>query len=138
MLFKISHGDSSRISTTATPLHPGWCWFTDDDGKFYIDSADEDGGNAKRTCINPDAVGAFVKNFTAGNWSGGKITIPASEHNQALTDGVVLSKIYMLSNGAYSDQCLAVMDTEVTVSADKSVVLSYSGTGYAGKVILYG
>ena len=52
MLFKMLKGDSSRISLDITPFHDGWCYYTTDDGKLYIDS--EDGGKQKRTCINPD------------------------------------------------------------------------------------
>ena len=37
-LFKILSGDSSRISTDITALHPGYAYFTPDDGSFYIDA----------------------------------------------------------------------------------------------------
>lgn len=83
-------------------------------------------------------INLYAKTFDASDWENGTITIPVSEHKQELNEGVVLSKIYMLSDGVYTDQCLATMDTTLSVSTDKSVVLSYSGTGYAGKVILYG
>ena len=36
MLFKILHGDSSRISTEITPFHEGYCYVTHD-GYMYID-----------------------------------------------------------------------------------------------------
>lgn len=36
MLFKILHGDSSRISLDTTPFHEGWAYVTHD-GYFYID-----------------------------------------------------------------------------------------------------
>lgn len=78
MLFKISHGDSSRISPEVTPIHPGWCWFTDNDGKLYIDSADEDGSNEKRTCINPNSanVSVPVKGvLTKNGWVSGRQTL---------------------------------------------------------------
>lgn len=78
MLFKILIGDSSRISTDVTPIHPGWCWYTSDDGKLYIDSADEDGKNAKRTCINPNSGGASVAVpgvLTKNGWVGGQQTL---------------------------------------------------------------
>ena len=36
MLFKILHGDKSRISTNITPYHEGYCYVTHD-GEFYVD-----------------------------------------------------------------------------------------------------
>ena len=36
MLFKILHGDESRISTDITPFHEGYCYVTHD-GFMYID-----------------------------------------------------------------------------------------------------
>jgi hypothetical protein len=40
MLFKILHGDASRISTNITPYHEGYCYVTHD-GDFYVDMNDE-------------------------------------------------------------------------------------------------
>lgn len=40
MLFKILHGDSSRISTDITPYHEGYCYVTHD-GYFYVDMNNE-------------------------------------------------------------------------------------------------
>ncbi len=133
-LFKILKGDSSRISLKATPFHDGWCYFTSDNGGFYIDS--EDNGVQKRTRINYSAP--YVKTFTASDWKNGAITVPASEHKQAVADKIVFAEVYMLTDGKYSRDCLAAMDTTVSVADDKSVVLSYDGTAYAGKVILIG
>lgn len=36
MLFKILHGDASRISTSITPYHEGYCYVTHN-GDFYVD-----------------------------------------------------------------------------------------------------
>ncbi len=76
MLFKILKGDSSRISLDVTPFHDGWCYFTSDDGKLYIDS--EDGGNQKRTCINPTSVSAskaVTGTLTKNGWVNGQQTL---------------------------------------------------------------
>ncbi len=51
-LFKILRGDSSKISTDITPFHDGWCYFTADDGGFYIDVTVN--GENHRVRINPD------------------------------------------------------------------------------------
>lgn len=40
MLFKILHGDVSRISTNITPYHEGYCYVTHN-GDFYVDMNDE-------------------------------------------------------------------------------------------------
>lgn len=40
MLFKILHGDASRISTNITPYHEGYCYVTHD-GDFYVDMNNE-------------------------------------------------------------------------------------------------
>ena len=40
MLFKILHGDKSRISTDITPYHEGYCYVTHD-GYFYVDMNNE-------------------------------------------------------------------------------------------------
>ena len=36
MLFKILHGDESRISTDITPFHEGWC-FMSHSGNLFVD-----------------------------------------------------------------------------------------------------
>lgn len=136
-LFKALMGDSSRISMDITPFHNGWCYFTTDDGGFYIDSIGED-GVPKRTRIGGGGSAVSAKPFTADSWIDGKITIPASEHKLEMKNSCVLAKVYMLKNDEYVDNVLAVMDTQVSVDENKNVVLSYSGPGYAGEVLIYG
>lgn len=133
-LFKVLKGDSSRISLDVTPFHDGWCYYTNDDGGFYIDSLDENGAE-KRTRINP---APYVKTFAASDWQNGVITVPQPEHKQMIPDKIVFAEVYMLIDGKYSSGCLAAMDTAVTVAEDKSVVLEYDGAAYAGKVIIIG
>lgn len=135
MLFKPMKGSSERISTDVTPFHEGWAYFTVDDGKFYIDATDAKGVK-KRVCINPDSA-AFVKTFSAADWVGGTLTIAKSEHGLNIRSGHVGSRVFALAGGAYTTQAFSAMDTEVSVDANKSVVLSVPGSGYAGRVILY-
>lgn len=134
MLFKPMKGNSTRISTDATPFHEGWAYFTIDDGKFYIDAID-DNSVERRICINPDVT--FVKTFSASAWSDGKITIPASEHKLPILNGCVGSSIFALVDGEYTNQAFAAIDTDVSVDVNKNVILSTPGTGYAGRVVLY-
>lgn len=72
-LFKVLRGDSSRISTDITPFHDGWCYFTSDDGGFYIDVVDEH-GEEKRTCINPKSTSIDVI-LESEDWSDKNQTI---------------------------------------------------------------
>lgn len=133
-LFKILKGDSSRISLDRTPFHDGWCYFTNDDGGFFIDSIG-DSGVQKRTKIGGFAC--FTKVFDAQDWVDGRMTVSASEHGLALKDGCAIAKVYMLKNNEYTNNTLAVMDTEVSTDVNKNVVLYYCGSGYDGKVILF-
>lgn len=82
-------------------------------------------------------VGSYVKTFTAADWSGEKIIIPVSEHKLNIQNGFVGSNVYALVDGTYTNQVFAAMDTEVSVGADNSVILSTPGSGYAGQVVLY-
>lgn len=62
-----------------TPFHEGWCYFTSDDGKFYIDSIV--GSNNKRICINPDSKGGSVAvngTLTKNGWVNGQQTLQVS------------------------------------------------------------
>lgn len=71
-LFKVLKGDSSRISLETTPFHDGWCYFTSDDGGFYIDS--EDNGIQKRTRINSGGAKSetVLCILSANKWSNNK------------------------------------------------------------------
>jgi len=80
----------------------------------------------------------YVRTFTKSEWSNGTITIPRSEHHRELANESILSEVYMLIDGKYSKQCLAAMDTSVSVADDKTIILSYDGAGYGGKVVLIG
>lgn len=64
-LFKILKGNSSRISTDVTPFHDGYCYYTSDDGGFYIDSEETD-GSKKRTRINPESIALNQGSENAG------------------------------------------------------------------------
>lgn len=83
MLFKILKGDSSRISTDITPLHSGWCYFTRDEGGFYIDSEDESGENVTRTRINPTSREKYGT-LSKGGWRNGqqRLIVPGLKENQ--------------------------------------------------------
>lgn len=72
-LFKLLRGNSSHISTSITPFHDGWAYFTTDDGGFYID-AETESGEQKRILVNQKSE-AVTAALTAASWSGGKQTL---------------------------------------------------------------
>lgn len=72
-LFKIQRGDSSRISTSTTPFHDGYCYFTTDDGGFYIDAENAD-GTQKRYLVNPKSS-QHQSTLLASAWSSNTQTI---------------------------------------------------------------
>lgn len=116
-LFKILKGDSSRISTDTTPFHDGWCYFTSDDGGFYIDSLEENGAE-KRTQIN---VGSrlFPATLTASGWADGSQTISLDEVT-ANRNGYV---------------CIAQDATDAQFDAAKNADLSVKSQGDGALVI---
>ena len=50
-LFKIEKGLAASLATARPTTHEGWCYFTTNEGKFYIDIADGDDLSA-RVCLN--------------------------------------------------------------------------------------
>lgn len=126
MLFKILQGDSSRISADITPLHPGWCYFTSDDGRLYIDSADEDGCNPKRTCINQTTSGesrAVPGTLTKNGWVNGQQTL--------LIAGLTAEQngIISLATNATDDQADAASTAKLRICAQTSGALTISASG---------
>jgi hypothetical protein len=64
-LFKIEKGLAASLATARPTTNEGWCYFTKDDGKFYIDI--ETGNDlTKRVCLNA-AVADGAKKLINGN-----------------------------------------------------------------------
>ncbi len=110
-LFKILQGSSSRISLDVTPFHNGWCYFTSDDGGFYIDS--EDNGVQKRTRINPpqepaEDTSPLVINavLPADGWTNGQqvLDVPELRENQDGMIGVPANLTEEQLNAVYAAQ----------------------------------
>ena len=83
MLFKILHGDQSKISPDITPFHEGWAYVTHD-GCFYVDLniGTEDSPNNQRIQINETFIKQLL-NMTdnVGYIDAGKITEEGVEAN---------------------------------------------------------
>lgn len=76
-LFKIEKGLAADLSKNRPKVHDGWCYFTTDDGKFYIDIANDEnavltnypGGAGNRVPLNAfyaDRVN-FIPQIGAGH-----------------------------------------------------------------------
>ena len=72
MLFKILHGDATRISTDVTPYHEGWCYVTHD-GNFYVDM------NNERTKLNAKDAESLAGASLATVLNSSDIEIPTSK-----------------------------------------------------------
>lgn len=67
-LFKLSSGYSENLNLTSVPFHEGYCYFTKDSQKLYIDYLDKDGEQKRealqgdRFVITLDLINATQKN----------------------------------------------------------------------------
>ena len=60
-LFKIEKGLAASLTTARPTTNEGWCYFTTDDGKFYIDTA-TGSDLTKRVCLNACAADRLTVN----------------------------------------------------------------------------
>lgn len=121
-LFKILQGESSRISRDVTPFHNGWCYYTSDDGKFYIDS--EDDGVQNRRCINEAIAAKVIKStLSASAWTGNQQTLTL--------DGITPSQngIAGIDVGISEDQLTAAANSKLYVSGQGNNSLTISALG---------
>lgn len=113
MLFKILHGDASKISLDVTPFHEGWCYVTHD-GCFYVDLniGTEETPNNQRLKLNAkDAETLMGKSLVElqSDWSVNDETSPAYVKNRPFytTDPEAIE----LHNGTITFQEAAQGDT---------------------------
>ena len=80
MLFKILHGDASRISTEITPFHEGYCYVTHD-GFMYIDMniGTEEVPNNERIKLNAQEAEKITGYDIATILSSSDLEIPTSK-----------------------------------------------------------
>lgn len=119
-LFKILQGDSSRISTTTTPFHEGYAYFTPDDGKFYIDSIVN--GQEKRICVNASCT-HLSATLSASGWSAGSQTLTLTGIKPE-TDGWI-----GLSQTATGDQKKAAENAELYLRSQNQDSLTIAAYG---------
>ena len=95
------------------------------DGKVPSSQLPESGG-----------VKSYCRQFSAGNWSGGTLTIPAAEHGLAGTE--VLAQFSGQVSGTYYPNTWSAMESYATVDAQTGAVTLHSESAYAGAVLLIG
>lgn len=69
-LFKIEKGKSENLTANRKTTKEGYCYFTTDDGKFYIDIKDSNDVATNRICLNAnkadkDSEGNIIKDTYA-------------------------------------------------------------------------
>lgn len=74
-LFKISKGLAAKLPTTLTE---GFCWYTTDDSKFYIDFKDEN-GTLTRKALNANEASKLTGYDVATLMSSSDVEIPTSK-----------------------------------------------------------
>ena len=65
-LFKIEKGYATNLAANRPTTNEGWCYFTIDEGKFYIDIA-TGSDLTKRVCLNANSADKLTTNAGDSN-----------------------------------------------------------------------
>lgn len=100
-LFKVSKGASNGLSNQA--LGDGFCWFTYDDGKFYIDYKDPTDDIVKRKALNAnradaDSLGNILNSSYAASLNFTNNTLSLLAKNGTTLTTVALSTMVGATN----------------------------------------
>ena len=106
-LFKISKGSKNSLPATLTD---GYCWYTYDDSKFYIDFKDAD-GVLQRKALNANEAEKLVGYTIATILSSSEIEIPTS-----------LAVFNALANKADKEHTHTAADLQIDISGDIEAV----------------
>lgn len=115
-LFKISKGLKTNLPSSKTD---GWCYFTTDDGKFWIDYKDTDNA-LKRKAVNAAYADTATKATSDG--SGNNIV------NTYATKAALKSVSDLVGSTSVSSQ----ITNAITSKADKTHTHNYAGSSSAG------
>ena len=116
MLFKILHGDDSRISLDVTPYHEGYCYVTYK-GDFYVDM------NNKRTKLNAKDTETLMGAVLSKILNSSDTEIPTSK---AVTDAIanlIKDIVSVADNGSKVTKSEGI----VTLDWDPDVVFVFNG-----------
>lgn len=108
MLFKILHGDDSRISTDITPYHEGYAYVTHK-GDFYVDM------NGKRIKLNAKDAETLMGASLSTVLNDNEVEIPTSK---AVLDAINL----MDSNVVHTSEVVEFTEAEITSFYDSVIV----------------
>lgn len=116
-LFKISQGQASSLSSQ--PLTEGYCWFTPEDGKFYIDA--KINNVLQRIPLNGNGRLFYGTSSTAAATVDKEVLCP--EYNTLLPGDIVVVKFSTTNSGAVASLTLNVNGT-----GKKSIKKQYNNT----------
>jgi hypothetical protein len=141
-LFKISKGSKNNLPTTLTE---GYCWYTYDDSKFYIDFKDAN-GVLQRKALNAKEAEQLVGYTIATILSSSEVEIPTSKavfdalankadkkHSHTAEDLQIdisddLEATLKVAND-YTDEQVADLTSTVETNYDETIIaLSVDGT----------
>lgn len=133
-LFKILRGNSSKLFDTSggisstVPFNDGYCYFTPDNKKFYIDWLDESNGQHR------DPLNSFLADKLLSSWTDvNKIQHTGSARLVGFTDGAAIindSELEIPTSAVLYAKFSEVEDTLAALDNDKMDKVNPTGIGY--------
>ena len=133
-LFKILRGNSSKLFnssggiSSAVPFNDGYCYFTPDNKKFYIDWLDESKGQHR------DPLNSFLADKLLSSWTDvNKVQHTGSARLVGFTDGAATindSNEEIPTSAVLYAKFSDVEDTLAALDNDKMDKVNPTGTGY--------
>ena len=133
-LFKILRGNSSKLFDTSggisstVPFNDGYCYFTPDNKKFYIDWLDES-GEQHRDPLNSLLADTLLSSWTDTN----KVQHTGTARLVGFTDGAAMindSELEIPTSAVLYAKFSDVEDTLAALDNDKMDKVNPTGTGY--------
>ena len=133
-LFKILRGNSSKLFDTSggisstVPFNDGYCYFTPDNKKFYIDWLDESNGQHR------DPLNSFLADKLLSSWTDtNKIQHTGTARLVGFTDGAAMindSELEIPTSAVLYAKFSDVEDTLAALDNDKMDKVNPTGIGY--------
>lgn len=133
-LFKILRGNSSKLFnsngsiSSAVPFNDGYCYFTPDNKKFYIDWLDESGGQHR------DPLNSLLADTLLSSWTDvNKVQHTGSAKLVGFTDGAAIindNNEEIPTSAVLYAKFSDVEDTLIALDNDKMDKKNPTGTGY--------
>ena len=133
-LFKILRGNSSKLFdangniSSTVPFNDGYCYFTPDNKKFYIDWLDESNGEHR------DPLNSFLADKLLSSWTDvNKVQHTGSAKLVGFTDGAAIindNNEEIPTSAVLYAKFSDVEDTLIALDNDKMDKVNPTGTGY--------